>query len=333
MINYFYNITFANPGFLYLLFIIVPMVGWYVWKHTHASATLQVSDTRALRKADTMKVYLRHIPFVFRVLAIALLVIVLARPQSKNKYKSEVRKGLDIVIALDISSSMLAEDFKPNRLEASKDVAIEFISGRENDRIGLIVFSAESFTQCPITIDHTVLINLFQDIKSGMLEDGTAIGLGLAKAVNRLKNSETKSKVIILLTDGVNNQGSIAPITAAEIAKTYGIRVYTIGVGSMGKARYPVQTNFGTRYQYIDVEIDEDVLRQIAQLTGGEYFRATNNQKLKQIYDEIDKMEKTRIDVKKFAEKEDEYLWFAIAAAILLFLEIVLRNTVFRTIP
>jgi Ca-activated chloride channel homolog len=333
MINFWHNITFANPGLLYLLVVLIPVIAWYVWKHSNMSAAFQVPDTKAVRKVDTIRVYLRHLPFVFRVFIIALLIIVLARPQSKNKYKSEERKGLDIVIALDISSSMLAEDFKPNRLEASKDVATEFISGREDDRIGLVVFSAESFTQCPVTIDHAVLINLFREISTGMLEDGTAIGLGLAKAVNRLKDSKAKSKVIILLTDGVNNRGEIAPMTAAEIAKTYGIRVYTIGVGSMGKARFPFKTRYGTQYQLVDVEIDEDLLRQVAQLTDGKYFRATNNQKLKEIYGEIDKMEKTRIDVKQFAEKQEEYLWFAIVAAILLCIEIVLRNTVFRTIP
>ncbi len=206
-------------------------------------------------------------------------------------------------MALDISGSMLARDFKPDRLEASKDVATEFISGRPYDRIGLVVFSGESFTQCPLTTDHAVLINLMHEIQSGMIEDGTAIGMGLANAVNRIKDSEAKSKVIILLTDGVNNMGEIAPATAAGIAKTFGIRVYTIGVGTQGMAPYPVQTPFGIQYQNMPVEIDEAILKEIAQTTGGRYFRATDNDKLVQVYHEIDKLEKSKIDVKQFIKK------------------------------
>jgi Ca-activated chloride channel homolog len=228
---------------------------------------------------------------------------------------------------------MLAEDFKPNRISAAKDVAIEFVSGRPDDRMGLVVFSGESFTQCPLTTDHAVLINLFKDIKSGMIEDGTAIGLGLANAITRLKDSKAKSKVIILLTDGVNNQGEIDPITAAEIAKTFGIRVYTVGVGTMGTAPYPVQTPFGVKYQDMEVKIDEEGLAQIAQMTDGKYFRATNNKKLAEIYTEIDQLEKSKIEVKEYSKKQEEYFLFALAAALFILLEVLLRNTYLRTVP
>jgi Ca-activated chloride channel family protein len=235
-------------------------------------------------------------------------------------------------MALDISGSMLARDFKPDRLEASKDVATEFISGRPYDRIGLVVFSGESFTQCPLTTDHAVLINLMREVQSGMIEDGTAIGMGLATAVNRIKDSQAKSKVIILLTDGVNNRGEIAPSTAADIAKTYGIRVYTIGVGTQGMAPYPVNTPFGMQYQNMPVEIDEGILKDISSKTGGKYFRATDNNKLIQVYNEIDKMEKSKIDVRQFSRKEERYFIPALIAFILLAAEILARNTLFRNL-
>jgi Ca-activated chloride channel family protein len=260
--------------------------------------------------------------------------MILARPQSTNSWENVSTQGIDIILALDISGSMLARDFTPDRLEASKDVATEFISGRPNDRIGLVVFSAESFTQCPLTSDHAVLINLFKNIKSGMIEDGTAIGVGLANAVKRLKDSDALSKVVILLTDGVNNRGVIDPVTAAELAKAFGIRVYTIGMGSMGTAPFPVQDFFGRIvYQQMRVEIDEKTLQKIADITGGKYFRATDNQKLRQIYNDIDKMEKSKINVKEYSRKEEEYLPFAIAALILLVLEFLLRKTILRSIP
>ncbi len=328
------NITFAHPEFLYLLLVLIPMIAWYIWKQRDLYAAFRVPDIQPFQKGNTpVRVYLRHILFVFRCLTIISLIIILARPQSTNKWKEQINKGIDIVIALDISSSMRAADFKPNRLESAKNVAIEFISGRTSDRIGLVVFSGESFTQCPITTDHAVLINLFKEIRSGMLKDGTAIGMGLANAVNRLKNSDSKSKVIILLTDGVNNKGSIAPVTAAEIAKTFNIRVYTIGVGSKGEVPYPFQTYSGTRYQHVKIGMDEEVLQDIAHITGGKYFRATNEEKLKQIYNEIEQLEKSKIEEKSFKEREEEYLPFAIIAGLLLLLEILLRNTVFRTIP
>jgi Ca-activated chloride channel family protein len=310
------------------------VVVWYVLKHRSSEANIQVSSINGFKSAKpSFKVYLKHALFAFRMIAIALLVMALARPQSTMNWKDVTTKGIDIVLALDISSSMLAKDFNPNRLEASKAIAKDFIRERPNDRIGLVVFSGESFTQCPLTTDRSVLINLFDEIESGMVEDGTAIGMGLATAVNRLKESKSKSKVVILLTDGVNNRGSIAPATAAEIAKTFDIRVYTIGVGSHGMAPYPINTPYGVQYRNQKVEIDEDVLRQIAGETEGEYFRATDNQKLKSIYRQIDKMEKTKIEVKEYSEKSEEYLNFALVAGILLFVEIVSKSTLMRSIP
>ena len=327
--------VFANPTYLYLLLLLIQMIGRYIWKLCKSQASLQVSSSEAFDApgATSWKVYLRHVPFALRMAAIAVLIIILARPQSTNSWQNTSTEGIDIVMAMDISSSMLAQDFKPNRLEASKDVAASFINGRPNDNIGLVVFAAESFTQCPLTTDHTVLLNLFKDIQPGIIQDGTAIGLGLANAVSRIKDSQAKSKVIILLTDGVNNAGEIAPVTAAEIAKTFGIRIYAIGVGTQGKAPYPFQTAFGVQYQDIDVEIDEPTLKQIASTTGGQYFRATDNNSLKEIYSEIDKMEKTKISVQQYSKKQEEYKNWALLLFALLLVEILLRNTLLRNIP
>ena len=327
--------VFANPTYLYLLLLLIPMIGWYIWKLCKSQASLQVSSSEAFDApgATSWKVYLRHVPFILRMAAVAVLIIILARPQSTNSWQNTSTEGIDIVLAMDISSSMLAQDLKPNRLEASKDVAASFINGRPNDNIGLVVFAAESFTQCPLTTDHTVLLNLFKDIQPGIIQDGTAIGLGLANAVSRIKDSQAKSKVIILLTDGVNNAGEIAPVTAAEIAKTFGIRVYSIGVGTQGKAPYPFQTDFGVQYQDIDVEIDEATLKQVAATTGGQYFRATDNASLKEIYSEIDKMEKTKISVQQYSKKQEEYKNWALLLFALLLVEILLRNTLLRNIP
>jgi Ca-activated chloride channel family protein len=257
----------------------------------------------------------------------------MARPQSTDNLREVTTEGIDIMVSLDISGSMQAMDFKPNRLEAAKEVAIEFISGRANDKMGLVVFAAESFTQCPLTIDHATLINLIQDVNFGMLTDGTAIGMGLSTAVSRIKDSNAKSKVIILLTDGVNNRGEIHPLTAAELAKTFGIRVYTIGVGSHGTAPVPVNTVFGQQVQQMEVKIDEEMLREIADMTGGKYFRATNKNKLKEIYEEIDQMEKTKIEVKEYTKRSEEFILFALLALAFLLTEIVLRNTVLRNLP
>jgi len=280
----------------------------------------------------TFRHYLRHILFAMRALAIALLIIVVARPQKTSSFQDVSTEGIDIVLTQDISGSMLARDFKPDRLEAAKNIATEFISGRPYDRIGLVVFSGESFTQCPLTTDHAVLINLLREIQSGMIEDGTAIGMGLATAVNRIKDSKAKSKVIILLTDGVNNRGEIAPATAAGIAKTFGIRVYTIGVGTQGTAPYPVQTPYGIQYQDMPVEIDEGILQEIAKNTGGKYFRATDNDKLTQVYKEIDKLEKSKIDVRQFSKKEERYLIPALIAFCMLIFELTARNTIFKNL-
>jgi len=328
------NLHFANPQVIYLALLIPVMIGWYIFRQLRQSPTIRLSGIQPFTNSPvSWKNYFRHLPFILRQAVFGLLIIVVARPQSLNTWENVTTEGIDIVIAVDISGSMLAEDFKPNRLEASKAVATEFIAGRPDDRMGLVVFSGESFTQCPLTTDHAVLMNLFQGVQSGIIEDGTAIGLGLATSVNRLKDSEARSKVIILLTDGMNNRGEIAPVTAAEIAKTYGIRVYTIGVGSLGTAPYPFKTPFGTQYQNVKVEIDEGVLQEIANMTGGKYFRATNNQKLKEIYQEIDKLEKSRIDVKEISTKNEEYQRYLLLALILLLVEVMLRLTWFKRNP
>jgi Ca-activated chloride channel family protein len=327
------GIVFAQPLFLYLLIIVPVMIAFYLLKQQKVTASVRMPGLQPFAEAGTtFRHILRHILFAFRMIAIALLIIVLARPQKIDKYQDVTTEGIDIVLTQDISGSMLSRDFKPDRLEAAKNIATEFISGRPYDRIGLVVFSGVSFTQCPLTTDHAVLINLLREIQSGMIEDGTAIGMGLATAVNRIKDSQAKSKVIILLTDGVNNRGEIAPETAAEIAKTFGIRVYTIGVGTQGMAPYPVQTPFGIQYQDIPVEIDEAILQKIAETTGGKYFRATDNDSLEKIYKEIDKLEKSKIDVKQFSRKEEKYLLPALFAFCLLMLEITARNTIFKNL-
>jgi Ca-activated chloride channel family protein len=327
------KISFANPLFLYLLLIVPAMVVFYVLKQSKSNASLNVPGLQQFSKAmPTFRVYLRHILFGLRAAAVTLLIIVLARPQAVSSYQDVSTEGIDIMLSLDISGSMLARDFRPNRLEAAKDVATEFISGRPYDRIGLVVFSGESFTQCPITTDHAVLINLMREVQSGMIEDGTAIGTGLATSVNRLKDSPGKTKVIILLTDGVNNRGEIAPITAAEISKTFGIRVYTIGVGTEGMAPYPIQTPFGIQYQNMPVEIDEAILKEIADKTGGKYFRATDNNKLQQVYKEIDKLEKSKIAVRQFTVHEEKFLIPAIIAFLFIALEVIARNTVLKSL-
>jgi Ca-activated chloride channel family protein len=326
-------LEFSQPAFLYLLFLIPVMIGFYIVKQQKTFASLRVSGSQPFQKSPkTFRHYIRHVLFGLRTAAVTLLIIVLARPQATDNFQDVSTEGIDIMLTLDISGSMLARDFKPDRLEASKNVATEFISGRPYDRIGLVIFSGESFTQCPLTTDHAVLINLLREMKSGMIEDGTAIGMGLATAVNRIKDSEAKSKVIILLTDGVNNRGMIAPMTAAEIAKTYGIRVYTIGVGTEGVAPYPVQTPYGIQYQDMPVEIDEAILKDISNMTDGKYFRATDNEKLKQVYSEIDKLEKSRIDVKQFKLKEEKFGLPALIAFCLIFLELLLRYTLFKNL-
>jgi Ca-activated chloride channel family protein len=329
------NLDFAYPAFFYALVIIPVMIAWYLWRGRKSTSALKISGFENIdEQIGSSRIWLRHLLFIFRVVVVALLIIVLARPQSSNRWEQVTTEGIDIVMCLDVSGSMRAMDFRPNRLEASKNVGIEFVNARQDDRFGLVVFAGESFTQCPMTTDRAVVINFLKDIDFGVIEDGTAIGMGLATAVNRIKESKARSKVIILLTDGVNNAGDIGPVTAAEIAAGFQIRVYTIGVGTQGNAPIPVQDAFGrTVTRNMPVEIDEDVLRKIAETTDGSYFRATDNNKLREIYQQIDELEKTRLDVKQFSKKKEEYFPFLLAAMLLLLFEITLRYTIFRTIP
>ena len=326
--------TFASPGYLFLLLLLVPIVGWYIWKLHGTQAAVQLSSTASLQQQPkSLRVWLIHVPFVLRVLLVILLSLALARPQLSNRWQAESTEGIDIMMALDISGTMLGEDLKPNRLEAAKAVATDFVLSRPNDQIGLVVFAGESFTQCPLTTDHAVLVNLFQSVKFGMIEDGTAIGLGLANAVNRMKDSPTKSKVVILLTDGSNNRGDIDPQTAAEIAKTFNIRVYAIGVGSYSKeVKVPIHTPYGVQYGTMSSEFDETTLRNIAQLTGGEYFRAKDNKTLRAIYGQIDQLEKTKIRVREYSKRTEHFMPFLLAALACLLLDLVLRHFVLRTI-
>jgi len=329
------TIHFANPNLLWLLLSIPVLLGYYIWRNKKEKAAFSYSSLEAFNQIPvSIKISLRHSLIALRLIAIGLIIVALARPQNRSSFKDVQTEGIDIVLAMDISSSMLAQDFKPNRIEASKQIAMEFIDGRPNDRIGLVIFSGESFTQCPLTTDHAVIKNMFAGIKTGMINDGTAIGMGLSTALNRIHNSNAKSKVVILLTDGVNNQGSIAPLTAAEIAKTFGVRVYTIGIGTLGKALSPVARypDGSFEYDYIDVEIDETMLTQMADMTGGKYFRATGNSKLKQIYQEIDKLEKTKFEERSFTNKEEKYFGFVLAAGIALLLEFILRHTLYRSL-
>ena len=324
---------FNSPAYLLLLLLLIPIIGWYIWKLHDQDASLQISSTSRLAKQPkSARIYMLHIPFVLRVATITLLSLALARPQLSNRFSSESTEGIDIMMALDISGTMLAEDFQPTRLEAAKKVATDFVIARPNDQIGLVVFAGESFTQCPLTTDHAALVNLFRSVKFGMIEDGTAIGLGLANAVNRMKDSPTKSKVIILLTDGSNNKGDIDPMTAAEIAKTFGIRVYAIGVGSHGQSRALIQTPIGPQYATVDGEFDEQTLKQIAATTGGEYFRATDNTSLKRIYEQIDQLEKTKLRVREYSKRTEYFVPFLFAALACLLLEVILRYFVLRTI-
>ena len=325
--------VYENPAFLWGLVGIVPLLAWYVYSHTkraHVQVTT-VSDFQGLRNGVLF--YIMHIPFVFRVLAYAALIIALARPVSVDTFADSTSYGVDIVLTLDISGSMLARDLKPDRIEASKDIAARFINSRPQDRIGLVIFSGESFTQCPLTTDHATLVNLLDEVETGMIEDGTAIGMGMALAVSRLRESTAISKVVILLTDGVNNRGDIDPITAAELAKKEGVRIYTIGVGSRGKAPYPVQTVFGTQIQFVDTDIDEASLQKIADVTGGKYYRATNNQEMMSIYEEIDALEKTKIEDVTFTTKQEEYVFFVLLAIVLLSIEMIMKYTICKRFP
>lgn len=325
--------TFAHPYF-FLLLLLVPLAIWlYLWREKRP-ATFTLSTIGAFRgRMVSWRTRLCWLPFALALLAFISGVVALARPQSSNAYSTESTEGINIVLALDISGSMLAKDLQPNRFEAAKSVAGEFVSSRPYDNIGLVVFAGESYTQCPLTTDHAVLLNMINGVEMGLVNDGTAIGSGLATAVNRLKEIKEGSKVVILLTDGTNNSGTIAPVTAAEIAASFGIRVYTIGVGTMGEALYPIQTYLGVEYVSMPVEIDEVSLKQIASATGGQYFRATDNNSLHKIYEEIDQLEKVKLKVESFTQKEElfpPYLW---AALILLFAALLLCSTLFRRMP
>ena len=326
------NYTFQNPEYLYLLVLVPVIILYYFLRKKKTDLNILFSNVSAI-KSRTYKNYLVHFNFILQITALSLLIIAFARPQSTSSWENSTTTGIDIILAIDISSSMLAQDLKPDRLLATKEIAKEFISGRPNDRIGLVIFSGESFTQCPLTTDHDILLNLFKDVKSGMIQDGTAIGMGLATSVNRLKDSEAISKVIILLTDGENNQGSIAPLTAAKIAQQFGIRVYTIGVGTEGYAPYPFKTPFGTTvFQDVEVNIDEETLQDISAYTNGKYFRATSNEALSSIYRDIDELERSKIEIKEFSKKKEEYLKFAIPSLVILLISFMLKHSLFRTI-
>ncbi|KUL06422.1 MAG: hypothetical protein XE13_1045 [Proteiniphilum sp. 51_7] len=325
---------FLHPEYLYLLLLLVPLTLWYIVRLSKAQASFRLASTDAFNEMKPgFRVYMRHFPFLLRLLSIALVIIVIARPQSVSSWEESETQGIDIVLALDVSGSMLAQDLQPDRLQAAKKVAAEFITDRSNDNIGLVIFAGESFTQCPLTTDHKVLLNLLDDINFGMIDDGTAIGLGLATSVNRLKESQSQSKVVILLTDGTNNSGQIAPLTAADLARSYGIRVYTVGIGTKGMAPTPVNTPFGIRMQNMPVDIDEETLTEIAALTGGQYFRAQDTEGLRQVYNEIDEMEKYLISVQNVTRRQELFLPWALAALALILLELLLRRTWLRSIP
>ena len=326
----------ADPNFLFLLLLLPVLFFFHFSRRTQQTVTLQYSNLNIVKSAGKSRwSYYKHILFGLRILAIAFIVIALARPQSGSKEEEITTEGIDIILTLDISSSMRAEDFKPkNRLEVAKLVAADFVKGRTSDRIGMVVFAGESYTQCPLTMDYGVLLNLIKEIKIGLVEDGTAIGMAIANSVNRLRDSRSKSKVIILLTDGRNNAGELHPLSAAQIAKALDVRIYTIGAGSKGTALYPIiDPIFGKRYQRLPVEIDEDLLRKMAAMTGGQYFRAIDKTSLEKIFTEIGQLEKTKIEVKEYTRYREFFSIFLSIGLILLGLEILLSNTKFRKIP
>ena len=327
---------FASPKILWFLLLLLPLVGYYIYRTRQGGASVVVSTTETVRRAPrTFRYYLRHIPFVLRCAALSLIVIAIARPQSAEHYTNTTTEGIDIVLAVDVSTSMLAKDFIPDRLSVAKKVASEFISDRTGDRIGIVVFAGESFTQSPLTTDQSSLQTMLGRITSGVIEDGTAIGNGLATSINRLRESDSKSKVVILLTDGVNNRGEISPLTAAKIAKDMGIKVYTIGIGKRGTAPYPVFDERGREVDVVNmkVEIDEKMLRNIASQTGGEYFRATDKKTLEAIYEQINTLEKSRVEVENRTTLHEEYLVFVLWALAALLLEFIINRVVLKRIP
>lgn len=332
-------IQFDNPLYFFLLFLIIPYVVWYVMNHRKTTPSLKISSAAAFLKArPTWRIRLMHLPFLLTIAAYVAMVCALARPQTANSWSNTSVEGIDIMLCMDVSTSMLAEDLKPNRVSAARDVAIEFIKGRENDNIGLTIFAGEAYTQCPMTMDHAALLNLMNGmdcnmVTGGMLEDGTAIGMGVANAITRLKDSKAKSKVIVLLTDGTNNRGDISPGMAADIAKSLGIRVYTVAVGTNGTAPYPMYVGGHKEYVNVPVEIDTKILSQIAMKTDARAYRATNTDKLFEIYEEIDKLEKTKMDVHKYSRRYEAYQIFALVSFLALALSIALKVTVLRRLP
>ncbi len=318
---------FEYPHLLWLLAIPLLLAALYIYRELRErSPHMRVPAIQPwMASGKSVLSVLRHIPFVLRMVAMVMIIIAIARPRSSSEMEKTNTEGIDIVLAMDVSTSMLARDFTPDRISAAKDIAIEFIAQRPSDRMGIVVFAGESYTQCPLTTDRATLINLMKEVQTALIEDGTAIGNGLSTAVARILDSDAVSRVVILLTDGVNNCGEVSPLTAAEIAKTYGVRVYTIGVGANGTAPYPVMTPWGVEMQNLQVEIDEDLLKQISQTTGGRYFRATDNTKLAEIYSEINKMEKSRTTVDSFPVYKELFGKYAIAALICLLLELVVR--------
>ncbi len=329
----FKNIVFANPEFFWLLLLLPLMLLWYWYWNKKSQANVTFSTTIAFKKTKSWSDALYHLLFVLRMIAIALIVVALARPQTHSENaKTKITDGIDIVMAIDVSASMLSQDLKPNRFEALKKVASQFVKDRPNDRIGLVIYAGESYTKTPVTTDKSIILNALSEITYGQIEDGTAIGMGLATAVNRLKESKAKSRVIILLTDGVNNTGFIDPQTAAELAAEYGIKVYTVGIGTNGMALSPYALNADGSiiYRMQQVDIDEPLMKKIAQVTKGRYFRATNNQKLQQIYDEINQMETTKIEEFKYTEVDEKFRWWMLVAGVLLLLEFVLKHTLLR---
>lgn len=329
----FKNIVFANPEFFWLLLLLPLMLLWYWYWNKKSQANVTFSTTIAFKKTKSWSDALYHLLFVLRMVAIALIVVALARPQTHSENaKTKITDGIDIVMAIDVSASMLSQDLKPNRFEALKKVASQFVKDRPNDRIGLVIYAGESYTKTPVTTDKSIILNALSEITYGQIEDGTAIGMGLATAVNRLKESKAKSRVIILLTDGVNNTGFIDPQTAAELAAEYSIKVYTVGIGTNGMALSPYALNADGSiiYRMQQVDIDEPLMKKIAQVTKGRYFRATNNQKLQQIYDEINQMETTKIEEFKYTEVDEKFRWWVLVAGVLLLLEFVLKHTLLR---
>jgi len=331
--------TFASPLYFLLLILLIPYIVWYIWRNRKSEPVVVVSSLDAFKKYPrSFREYLIHVPFLLSIISFSAAVIALARPQSQNDWKEENIEGIDIMLCMDVSTSMLAEDLQPNRIIAARDVAMDFIKGRPNDNIGLTIFAGEAYTQCPMTTDHSVLLNILDKLDcdmaaNGILEDGTAIGMGITNAVSRLKDSQAKSKVVIMLTDGSNNRGEITPADAAFMAKEFGIRVYTIGVGSKGKARYPYYVAGHKQYIMVDADIDEPTLQNIAQTTDAIYYRATSDQSLKDVYHEIDKLEKSKLLVSKFNTKAEQFMPFLIVALIALVLELLIRLTVIRKLP